>query len=156
MMMMGLPGIRSLLGVALVIVTTGACSKSVPLGGTIGAHDLASGTSDGFILDGGGAGGSGGAGGAGGSGGAGGGGVDMAGGGAAGQICVPTCSACNSNPNAGACCGSACCGYGEWCDAATLTCHCGSAAACDQNSAVCLANTPSSSETCGDYCSPIL
>jgi hypothetical protein len=155
-----LRGIRSVLGVALVMVTTSACDKSVLLGGGVGAQDMANGARDGFLADGGGAagtggaagsGGSGGTGGVGGSGGAGGGAVDMAGGGPTGQVCAPTCNTCNPN-NAGACCGGACCGFGEWCDAATFTCHCGSGVACGQQ-AVCIS---SKGGTCGDYCSPIL
>lgn len=145
------PSIRSIVGLALVIVATGACDKGAPLGGTQdmssgmrdgfvpptgGTRDLSSGMRDGFVPPAGGRD-------------LGNASSDMAG--ATGQVCVSTCSACKSS-SSGACCGTACCGYGEWCDAATLTCHCGSGAACHQ--AVCSSSTGSG--TCGDYCSPIL
>src|SRR4051812_50223578 len=65
-------------------------------------------------------------GGGGAGGGSGGGGAGGAGGGGGTRDCAAACNRCPDGP----CCGSACCGKGEYCDALTLTCKCGNGAAC--------------------------
>ena len=58
---------------------------------------------------------------------------------AAAHVCSSTCSLCSQNNRA--CCGSTCCGFGEWCDTSggTPTCRCGSGSPCGFNNYCCAA-----------------
>ncbi len=77
-----------------------------------------------------------------------------AGGGQGGQagvhLCGPsaTCARCKD----GACCGSTCCGQGEWCDSsgATPVCRCGTGSACLDGNAC--ASPLSGANQCGAVC----
>jgi hypothetical protein len=92
-------------------------------------------------------GGSGASGGAGG-GGSGGGGTGGSGGGAQ-RDCTASCNRCPNGP----CCGNACCGKGEWCDATTNTCKCGDSAACSGGNFCASGGPPSPNQSaCGTLC----
>jgi len=83
---------------------------------------------------------------------AGGGGVAGTGGAAGGggsRVCLPICDRCADGP----CCGSACCGAGEWCDTsgATPVCRCGSGDACT-GADTCNAPTVNPTNPCGVIC----
>jgi hypothetical protein len=65
-----------------------------------------------------------------------------------GRVCVPTCAQCSS----GACCGNSCCAAGEWCDPATLTCRCGSVAACRPGQWCGRSGPIQAGDSCGTIC----
>jgi hypothetical protein len=119
-------------------------SAGTSAGGTAG---MGSGGHGGTGAGGGGTAGHGGAGGHGGTGGTGSGGSA---GGQGGHQCAPdsTCG-CSTGP----CCGSACCGAGEWCDTsgAAPVCRCGSITACTGLD-TCNAPTVNASNPCGVVC----
>jgi hypothetical protein len=118
-----------ILCVAAVALAGGACGHDgLPIGG-----DMA--------MSGGGAGG-------GGAGGGGGGGAGGGGGGGGGlRDCAAACNRCVN----GVCCGTACCGTGEFCDTATMTCRCGDHAACT-NGLHCERGGPVIEGFCGTIC----
>jgi hypothetical protein len=63
------------------------------------------------------------------------------------HVCSATCSQC-----AGACCGTACCAPGEWCDPKTVSCRCGDGPSCSTHE-ICVGNT---ADSCGISCQPVL
>ena len=132
-------------------------------GGVAGSGGIAGGTGGTLTGGAGGRGGTGGSGGVGGGpgghGGLGGGQAGTGGGGTGGgggapgtggaHACAATCNRCA----AGVCCGSACCGAGEWCDSsgAAPTCRCGGGDACTGGN-TCNAPTIDPGNPCGVVC----
>jgi hypothetical protein len=56
----------------------------------------------------------------------------------------------------GVACGSGSCEYGEWCQAATQTCHCGNDPSCGSRAVCIYSGTGTNPSNCGDSCSPII
>lgn len=60
--------------------------------------------------------------------------------------CISTCDRCGG----GGCCGTACCGEGEWCDS-QQRCRCGTALGCGGNQ-ICGSGGPTQLGQCGSFC----